>query len=166
MSALNLDNTKAIHPVDVIEEMATLNDWSFERSDEDQITICVESDNNTYLVSITWMEEVEALHIGCAFDVKVAEKRVIELLRLLNQINEQMYIGHFDYWSEEHVVMYRHALLLPDGLPPTGKQCETMVSAALAACEQYYDAINYVVSGNKTARESLELVMFETVGEA
>ena len=124
------------------------------------------SDSNTYIVSITWMEEVEALHIGCAFDVKVSDNRVMELLRLLNRINEQMFVGHFDFWSEEAIVMYRHALVLPDGLSPTDKQCEILMSAALAACEQYYEAIQYVIGGNKTAREALELVMFETVGEA
>jgi hypothetical protein len=166
MPTLNLDTVKPSNPVDVIENLATLNDWTFDRADEDQITLCVESDTSSYHVAITWMDEVESLHINSAFDVKVPEHRVNEMLRLVNRVNEQMFVGHFDYWSEEDVVLYRHSLLLPDGLAPTEKQCELLVSTALSACEQYITAFQYVVSGGKTAREALELIMFETIGEA
>jgi hypothetical protein len=166
MPTVNLENVKTPHPVDVIEDLATLKDWTFDRSDDDQITICVESDSASYHVAITWVDELEALHINSAFDVKVPEHRVTELLRLLNRVNEQMLVGHFDYWSGEDVVLYRHALLLPDGLAPTDKQCELLVSSALSACEQYIEAFHYVVSAGKSAREALELTLFETVGEA
>ena len=34
------------------------------------------------------------------------------MYQLIAQINEQLWIGHFDLWTNEGLVMFRHALLL------------------------------------------------------
>ncbi len=34
------------------------------------------------------------------------------MYRLIAQINEQLWLGHFDLWTQEGLVMFRHALLL------------------------------------------------------
>jgi hypothetical protein len=112
------------------------------------------------------MEELEAVHLACAFDLKVAEKRKTEVMRLLSLVNEQMWIGHFDLWNQEGVVMYRQTLLLSGGAEPTNRQVESLLDTAIEACERYYQAFQFVVWGGKTASEALETVLFETVGEA
>ncbi len=65
-----------------------------------------------YHVAFTWIEDVEALHVASAFDLKVPDRRRNEVLRLVSLVNEQLWVGHFDLWNSEHVVMFRHALLL------------------------------------------------------
>ena len=42
-----------------------------------------------YHVSFTWMDDIEALHIACAFDLKVPEARRQEVLRLLNREEQE-----------------------------------------------------------------------------
>ena len=37
-------------------------------------------------------------------------------MRLLALVNEQLWIGHFDLWRAEGVIMYRNALLLTEGM--------------------------------------------------
>ena len=78
-----------------------------------------------YHIAFTWIEDVEALHVACAFDLKVPERRRAEVLQLIALVNEQIWVGHFDMWSAENVVMFRHALLLAGGAEPTHGQCET-----------------------------------------
>ncbi len=111
------------------------------------------------------MDEVEALHVACAFDLKVPEKRKTEVLRLLSLINEQMWIGHFDLWSKEGVIMFRHALLLA-GAEATDRQCEVLMECAIEAVERYFPAFQFVVWAGKSAREAMDATLFETVGEA
>jgi hypothetical protein len=81
-------------------------------------------------------------------------------------INEQLWIGHFDLWSSDSVVMFRHALLLAGGAVPTHPQCATMMKTAVDACERYFQAFQFVLWAGKSAREALDAVLFETEGEA
>ena len=56
-------------PLDVVERLAAGNDWSFERASDDEITILVTGKWTDYQVSFTWMGDIEALHLACAFDL-------------------------------------------------------------------------------------------------
>ena len=133
MSLIEFEVERQANPVDVIEHVAALEDWTFERSGDDEITVSIAGAWCDYHVSVSWMEEVEALHLACAFDLKVTDPRRAEVMRLLTLVNEQMWLGHFDLWSGEGVVMYRHSLLLSGGAEPTARQVEGMLTAAIEA---------------------------------
>lgn len=166
MALIDVDADRQAHPVDTIERIATLNDWSFDRSNDDEITISVDGSWTDYHVSLTWMGDLESLHLACAFDLKVPDRRKPEVLQLLTLVNEQMWLGHFDLWSQEGVVAYRHSLLLTGGAEATAAQCQAMLEAALEACERHYQAFQFVLWAGKSAKEAMEVVAFETVGEA
>jgi hypothetical protein len=166
MSLIDIDSERHANPVDVIEHVAALEDWSFERSGDDEITISVTGRWSDYHASFSWMEEVEALHLTCAFDLKVAEPRRGEAMKLLAAINEQMWLGHFDLWNEPGVVVFRHGLLLAGGVEPGTRQVEAMLTNAIEACDRYYQAFQFVVWAGKTAREAIDSALFETAGEA
>jgi hypothetical protein len=166
MSLIEFDFERPENPVDTIETVAALNDWSFERSAEDEITISVGGTWCDYHISFSWMEEVEALHLACAFDLKVTEPRKTEVVRLLALANEQLWMGHFDLWNQEGVVMFRQSLLLAGGADATPGQIEAMLANALDSCERYYQAFQFVVWAGKTASEAVATALFETAGEA
>jgi hypothetical protein len=154
------------NPLDLFERLAALNDWAFDRDSEDELSVAVTGGWSEYQVAVTWLAEVEALHIACAFDLKVPERRRSEVLQLVSLVNEQLWLGHFDLWSSESVVMYRHGLLLSGGAEPTEEQAAALVKAAVEACERYYQAFQFVVWAGKSAREGMEGAILETVGEA
>lgn len=166
MSLMEFESDRPANPVDVIENVAALEDWTFERSGDDEITISVTGRWSEYHVSFSWMEDVEALHLACAFDLKVTDTRRAEIMKLLAAVNEQMWLGHFDLWSNDNVVMYRHGLLLSGGVEPTNRQVEGLLSTAIDACDRYYQAFQFVVWAGKTAREAIDGALFETAGEA
>ncbi|MFG1345721.1 YbjN domain-containing protein [Xanthobacter autotrophicus DSM 431] len=166
MSLIDIEADAPANPVDLVEQLAALHDWSFERSDEDEITLSLSSRWTDCHVSFQWMDELESLHLACAFDFKVPEGRRGEVLKLLALVNEQMWLGHFDLWSQEGVIMFRHALVLAGGATASDRQCEAIVDAAIDAVERYYPAFQFVVWAGKTAREAMDTALFETVGEA
>ena len=94
------------------------------------------------------------------------ERRRQEILQLISLINEQLWVGHFDLWKGENVVMFRHALLLAGGAEPTTANAKCCCKAAIDACERYYQAFQFVLWAGKSAREALDAVLFETQGEA
>jgi hypothetical protein len=166
MSLIDLRQPVRVNPLEVVERVAASHDWSFERAGEDEITILVRGKWSDYQVSYTWMHDIEALHLACAFELKVPERCHATTQQLISLINEQMWVGHFDLWTQDGIVMYRHALVLAGGVAASSRQCESLLGTALDACERYFPAFQFVVWAGKSAREALESAMFETAGEA
>jgi hypothetical protein len=166
MAFTELEIEHPANPVDLVERLASLNDWNFERSNDYEISLSIAGRWTDYHVSFQWMSELEALHLACAFDLKVPELRRPETLKLLAIVNEQLWVGHFDLWSDEGMVMYRNALLLAGGATASGRQCEALLKSALEAAERCFPAFQYVIWGGKNAKDAMEATLFETAGEA
>ncbi len=164
MGLVELDSLRGAHPVDLIEHVAHVNEWAFERAGDDEIAISVAGAYTDYHVSISWMEDHEALHLACAFDIRIKGSRQLEIMRLLSRINEQLLFGHFDLWEQEGAIMYRQSLLLSGGAEPNNHQVEMLLTNALEACETYFQAFQFVNWSGVGAREALDSVMFETQG--
>jgi hypothetical protein len=153
------------NPVDLIEQVAASHDWATDRSSEDELTLVVAGSWADYHVSLNWREDLESLHIACAFDFRVPDARLSEVYKLIAQINEQMWLGHFDMWGNEGLIMFRQGLML-NGAVATDRQCEALLKAALEACERYYQSFQFVVWAGKPAGEALRSTMFQTEGHA
>ncbi len=165
MTAAGQDYNRLSHPVDLMEHIACVQDWIFERSSEDELTVSVAGAWCDYHISFNWRDDLESLHMACAFDFKVPRNRLTEIYRLLVLINEQLWLGHFDIWSGEGLLLYRQGLML-NGAEPTAKQCEALLQAALDTCERYYQAFQFVVWAGKRAEDAMASTIFETEGQA
>jgi hypothetical protein len=156
---------QAANPVDMIEQIASSHDWATERTTSDELTLVVAGSWTDYHVSLNWRNDLETLHLACAFDFKIPENRLTECYKLVAQINEQLWIGHFDIWANEGLIMYRHGLML-SGSSASESQCEAMLKAALEAVERYYQTFQFVVWAGKDAKTAMTASMFHTAGEA
>ena len=154
------------NPLDVVEGVASANAWSFDRVADEEVAVGVRGHWAEYQLSVAWMPQVETFHIACSFETRIPAGRLPEVLKLLNQVNEQLWVGHFHVWPEGGIVMYRHAVLLAGGAAVSPHQCEALLSAAVQACERYYQAFQFVVWAGKPAREAIDMTLFETAGEA
>src|SRR6185295_19049326 len=79
MSLVELRIERENNPVDVVERLASTHDWSYDRAGDDEIAISVRGRWTDYHVSFTWMDDIEALHLACAFDLKVPGPRRTEV---------------------------------------------------------------------------------------
>jgi hypothetical protein len=165
MASAELSDSRVNSPIDLIEQIASSNDWATDRASDDELTLIVAGQWTDYNVSLNWRGDLETLHIACAFDAKIPDNRQNEVYRLVAQINEQLWLGHFDVWLQEGLIMFRHGLMLNGALATTG-QCEALLKAALEACERYYQAFQFVVWAGKESRDALASTMFETEGRA
>jgi hypothetical protein len=166
VSVADLSETSRGHPLEIVERLAREREWSFERACDDEINIVVRGKWTDYQVSFVWITDIEALHVACAFDLKVPERSQGEVDRLISMINAQLWLGHFDLWPKDGLVMHRHALTLSGGVEATDRQCDVLLSNALDACERYYPAFQFVVWAGEGAGEALEAAMFDTAGHA
>ncbi len=156
---------RVTNPVELMERTAHSNGWACERTNEDELTLVVVGTWTDYHISLNWRADLESLHLACAFDFKVPDNKLGEIYRLIGQINEQLWLGHFDLWGQEGLVMYRHGLML-NGAVATTQQCEALLRSALEACERYYQSFQFVVWAGKQSQEALVSTMFQTEGQA
>ena len=165
MATIEANYDHFTHPVDMVEHIATIHDWSFERSAPDELSLSVSGSWCDYHISLTWRGDLEALHLACAFDFKVTKARLAEIYRLMALINEQLWLGHFDLWKEDGMLLYRNGLLLA-GAETHAAQCEGLLRASLESCERYYQSFQFVLWAGRTAEEALAATMVETQGQA
>ena len=153
------------NPVDMVEHIATIPQWNFERNAPDELTLTVSGSWCDYHISLNWRDDLEALHLACAFDFKVPKQRLADIYRLLALVNEQLWLGHFDLWREDGLLLYRHGLLFAGADTHVG-QCEALLRAALEASERYYQAFQFVLWAGKSPEDALAATMLETQGHA
>ena len=166
MARAESGQTRFNNPLDLVEHIAGKHGWVMDRTGDDELTLTVSGQWTDYHMSLNWRGDLETLHIACAFDAKIPENRLNEVYRLVAQINEQLWIGHFDMWVKDGIIMFRHAHVLAGGVEVAGRQCEALLDAALDTCERYFQAFQFVVWAGKSPREALDAAMFETSGEA
>jgi len=167
MPAIDLEISSAhSNPLDTIEQFAECNDWLFDRSHDDEITISMPGTYADYHISFTWIEEMHGLHLACAFDFKVNDRRRPEVLELMSRINERLWLGHFDLWVKEGILMLRQSMLLGRDGEVNPAQVETLVKNAVEISERYFPAFQFVVWAGKSAQEALDAIILETAGEA
>jgi hypothetical protein len=165
MAITELSPSRVSNPLDLVEQIAASNDWACERGSDDELMLTVAGHWTDYQVSLNWRTDLETLHIASAFDAKIPDTRLPEVYRLVAQINEQLWLGHFDVWTREGLIMFRQGLML-NGALATPHQCEALLRAAFEACERYYQAFQFVVWAGKDSKAALASTMFETEGQA
>lgn len=166
MSLRRIEADVVDDPLDIVEHLITENDWPFERQGDDELVSGVAGQWSEYQLWFSRRIEHGALQFSCAFDLRVPEPRKRELNSLIVLVNERLWLGHFDLWNDERMLVFRHTLLLRDGPAPTARQIEQVVETALSECERYYPAFQFAIWGGKDARDALESAMIETMGEA
>lgn len=68
-------------------------------------------------------------------------------------VNEQLWIGHFDLWQEEGVIMYRNALLLAGRAEASPDQMQALLDSAVEAADQYYQVFQFVAVNGMRRRQ-------------
>lgn len=167
MSTVTVETTATTHnPLDIVEEMVAANEWPFERASEDEMIVEIGGRWCEYRLFFVWQNDVSAMQFSCQFDMKVPSARKAAVHELLAEVNGRMWLGHFDVCSEEHTPMFRQTLLLRGTRAASVEQIEDLVEIAVAECERYYPAFQFVIWGGKSATEAVSAAILDTLGEA
>jgi hypothetical protein len=95
----------------------------------------------------------------------VQKSRRAAAYELLSLINQRCWLGHFEVWTEDGEIIYRHSMSLPTGDRPTLAQAASMIDCAVEAADRFHPAFDFLLKG-KSPEDSMAACMFETIGEA
>lgn len=153
------------NPLDVAEQLILDRDWLCDRPVDEELVAEVTGSWCNFRIWFSYQEELGGLIFSCAFDMKIPEKNRAKIYPLLAQVNERMWLGHFDIGSEDGMVMFRHALLTR-GRDTTTEQLEDLLDIAMTECNRFYPAFQSVLWGGSSVEQALEIALLDTVGEA
>lgn len=159
-------NTEDIHPIDIVENIAAYNSWDFDRVSDEQIAMAIEGTWRTYSLSLAWSAFDETLRLICTFDMDPPEDKHAVLYETLDLANDRCWTGAFTLWRAQKLMVYRYGLNLSGGATASPEQIDTMVSAAVAACERFYPAFQLVCWGDEDPAAALDVAMMEAFGRA
>ena len=153
-------------PLEVLEAVAGLLEIEAERVDDAELHLAVPGAWRDAGVWITWRPEVATLQLGAPLDIKAPANRALEAAKLISLVNERLWVGHFDLWSEDLAIVYRNGLILSDDGGLDAQQAQGLIRATAEAVDRFFPAFNYFVWGGKPPEEALEASLFDTVGSA
>ncbi|ODT60533.1 MULTISPECIES: YbjN domain-containing protein [Paracoccus] len=155
-----------IHPIDIVEAVATHHDWDFDRLADDQIAMVVEGQWRSYSLTLAWSARDEVLRLICTFDLDPPAARLPALYEVLNLANDHVWDGGFAFWAPQRLMAWRYGLVLAGDAIALPEQVDRMIGAALAACERFYPSFQLAGWGDTTPAAALEIALGETYGRA
>ena len=106
------------------------------------------------------------LQFSCAFDFRVPSDKIDSTNLLLAEMNEKLWLGHFDLWPEVGMLMFRHSQLFSGGMRASLSQIESLIQISIEECEKFYPAVHFMLWANKSPKDAIAAAMLETKGRA
>lgn len=155
-----------LHPIDIVESLATNREWDFDRVTEDQIAMSVEGQWRTYSVTLAWSGQDETLRLISTFEMEPPEGTLPRLYELLNLTNDMVWTGAFAFWPLQRLMVWRYGLLLTGGQIAAPEQIDRLITQAVTASERFYPAFQLVAWGDRSPESALQVAIAEAYGRA
>lgn len=166
MNLIEQDLNGTLHPIDIVEHLASHHEWDFDRVAYDQIAMIIDGAWANYTLSLSWSAADETLRMICTFDMDPPMDRRPALFDVLNRTNDKIWSGGFTLWEEQKMMVYRYGLNLSGGASASARQIEDMVGKAVDACERFYPAFQLVCWGDEAPAAAMTVAMEQAFGRA
>jgi hypothetical protein len=153
-------------PLDVVERVLNAENLEFDRTEDGDLAFALAGDWKDYELWFAWRPEADCLQLCLSIDLKAPKVQRVAVYELLSLINQRVWMGHFEVWSEDGEIVFRLAMAMPSGERPTLAQAASMIDAAVEAADRFYPAFDFMLCGAKSPDEAMAACMFETVGHA
>ncbi|MEL1249538.1 YbjN domain-containing protein [Aurantiacibacter gilvus] len=153
-------------PVEMLAALFGANGWTFEQVSEEEVCGEVPGSWTTYQVRGIWRIEDKVLQLLCLPDIRVPDSKKRDAYELMAMVNEQLWLGHFDLWSQGGVMLYRHGLMLGDDGMLSLEMAQMAIESAVSECDRFYPAFQFVLWGDKNPRQALDAALVDAAGEA
>ena len=152
--------------LDLIEQCLNSAEWAAERGDDATLHCVAPTRWGECGGMFGYRDEPASIQFTLSAELRAPKSRHGAIAELVGLVNERMWLGHFEFWRNEGVVMFRHTLPMMDREQPEPGEIVAMLTAASEALERFLPTFNFVAWAGKSPEEAIETSMFETIGEA
>lgn len=155
------------NPIDLVENIFSSKSFEFERRANNEVVVEVQGKWNNMLLFFSWEENMRCLHLSCLMDIKSTIEDRSKIFELLALVNEDLWLGHFSYWTEQNMPVFKHSILLNDEDEQilNGKISQ-VIDIAIRECERMYPIFKVVLTKGMDPKQALYPMLMETLGQA
>lgn len=158
------DNPGAL--LDLVEACLESAGWEHQRDEDTALQCIAQSRWGEMGALFAARQEPPALHFTLTLDLKPTRARQQAISKLVLMANERLWLGHFDYWIDDGILLFRHTIPMLDRTEPEPGEIRAVLAAATDAVNMFVPAFNFVIWAGKTPEEAIDGALFETDGEA
>jgi len=158
--------TEEMHPIDIVESLAEHHAWDFDRVSDEQIAMAIEGVWRTYSLSLAWSGHDETLRAICTFEMDPPSECEPHLYEALDLANDKCWTGAFTFWKDQKMMVFRYGLTLAGGATASATQIDSIVQAAVTACERFYPAFQLVAWSGQSPADAMNVALTEAYGRA
>ena len=124
-----------------------------------------------YALNYNPIDTVENLFSAQSYELdRRDENEVVEdrskIFEMLALANEELWVGHFSYWTEQNMPVFKHAVILNDNEANVESKIAQVIDIAIKECERMYPIFNVVLTKGMNPRQAMYPMMMETIGQA
>ena len=155
------------NPIDEAEILAGVNQWTFERQN-DELIILLDGAYTAMQMRLFWRSDYKTLQLANVIDLKVPGDKQNEMYKAIGLINERLWLGHFEYWTQDNSLLFRHASLANDPMEGgiSEEHIATLIETAITESEKFYPVFQFILWGGMSAEDAIEATMLESQGSA
>ncbi|MBU6406359.1 MAG: YbjN domain-containing protein [Alphaproteobacteria bacterium] len=161
------DGLDADDPLALAE--AVMNDdprFEVERIEDHDLQFSFQAPWGEAVGFFSYRAELPAVLFTFGLDLAAPEHKRAEAASLCALINENLWLGHFDVWSEDGAIVMRHSLPMVGRSEVSEGEFQALLAAALDAADRFQPAFALLIHGGYAPAEAAKASLFETVGEA
>ena len=133
------------NPLDTIECIFQRDDVSFDRRSDNELVAEVLGKWDNMLVFFAYEEHMRCLHISCLLNIETSTVDRSKMFELLALLNENLWLGHFSYWSEQKMPIFKHSIILQDEEELFTSKISKIIELSIMECERVYPIFNAVM---------------------
>ena len=153
-------------PLDMLAALFEARGWVFNVESDEEVAGEIQGSWAKYQLRCIWRTEDNVLQVICLPDIRVPGEKRKAVYELLSLVNEQLWLGHFDIWSNGDMLLYRNATMLGDDGLLSVSQAQALVETAIDECDRFYPAFQFVIWSDKAPRAALDSALVDAAGEA
>ena len=154
------------NPIDMIENIFATKAFEFERRNINEVVVEIQGKWNNMLLFFAWEASMKCLHMSCLMNIDNQLEDRSKVFELLALVNENLWVGHFSYWTEQNMPIFKHSVFLNYGEEFFEHKISQLIDIAVNECERMYPVFKVVLTKGMDPKEALYPMLLETMGQA
>jgi hypothetical protein len=163
---MSLESIDTHNLLETVEEYLHAQNWRFMRPSDEEIYVELKG-AGTYRLFFLWDEQTASLQLCCELDVTIDANRACEVYSLMAEINNRLWLGHFDFTNDEGRLTpcFRYTGLYR-GMPESAasQMVDDLIQLAVTECDRTRQA--FVLMSGEAEDASPELVQLALAAPA
>ena len=154
------------NPIDTVESIFASRSYEFDRRANNEVAVEIQGKWNNMLLFFAWEENMRCLHMSCLMDIQSSIEDRSKIFELLAMANEDLWVGHFSYWTEQKMPVFKHSMIINNNEAKFEQKIAQLADIAIKECERMFPIFNVVLTKGMDPRQAMFPMMMETVGRA